>query len=159
MARPRTFDEDRVLDGAVELFREKGFDGVSVPELSRRLGICRQSLYNAFGDKRGLYLRALERWGQQEIDTKIALLEADGSPLDNVRTLLRGFAAYATSCPSEGCFTVTAMVENRDDPEATEVVARQIARMEDAYRDAFARDEIEDAFEGSAEAFLATLDD
>ena len=114
MARPRTFDEAEVLEGAVDLFRERGYEGTSVPELTERLGICRQSLYTAFGDKRGLYLRALERYGEREVDAKLALLEAEGSPLENVRTLIRGFAAMATSCPSEGCMTVTALVESRD---------------------------------------------
>lgn len=80
MSRPRTFDESEVLEGAVALFRERGFDGTSVPELTERLGICRQSLYTAFGDKRGLYLRALERWGEREVDPKLALLGAHGSP-------------------------------------------------------------------------------
>lgn len=134
MARPRTFDEREVLEGAVALFRERGYDGTSVPELTERLGICRQSLYSAFGDKRGLYLRALECWGQREIDPKIAMLEAEGSPLENLRTLIRGIAAYATSCPSEGCFTVTAMVESRDDPEALAIVEAQVGRLESAYR-------------------------
>ncbi len=134
MARPRTFNETEVLEGAVALFREHGFEGTSVPALTERLGICRQSLYSAFGDKRGLYLRALGRWGGREIDSKVALLEAPGSPLENLRTLLRGFAAYATSCPSEGCFTVSAMVENRDDPEALAIVERQVVRLESAYQ-------------------------
>lgn len=139
MARPRTFDESEVLEGAVALFQEHGFEGTSVPELTERLGICRQSLYNAFGDKHGLYLRALERWGEREVDSKIAVLGAEGSPLDNVRTLLRSFAAYATTCPSEGCFTVSAMVESRDDPAALAVVERHVARLEDAYRETLER--------------------
>lgn len=134
MARPRTFDEHQVLEGAVALFRERGYEGTSVPDLTERLGICRQSLYSAFGDKRGLYLKALERWGERELDTKVALLEAEGSPLENLRTLLRSFAAYATNCPNEGCFTVSAMVENRGDSEALAIVERQVARLETAYR-------------------------
>ena len=74
MSRPRTFDEDQVLEGAVDLFHERGFAGVSVPDIVDRLGICRQSLYAAFGDKRGLYLKALARWGEREVDAKVALL-------------------------------------------------------------------------------------
>ena len=139
MARPRTFDESEVLEGAVALFRERGFEGTSVPELTERLGICRQSLYKEFGDKRGLYLRALELYGRREVDPKVALLEAAGSPLENVRTVLRGFASYATSCPGDGCFTVTAMVENRDDADALAIVERQVERLEAAYRDALLR--------------------
>jgi TetR/AcrR family transcriptional regulator, transcriptional repressor for nem operon len=131
MARPRTFDEAEVLEGAVAIFRERGYEGTSIPRLTKGLGICRQSLYAAFGDKRGLYLRALERWGEREVSAKLELLEREEeSPLESLRTLIRGFAAYATTCPNEGCFTVTALVETRDDPEALEVVERQIERLE-----------------------------
>lgn len=130
MARPRNFNEDQVLDGAVALFRERGFEGISVPDLTAKLGICRQSLYKTFGDKKGLYLKALEAYGQHETDSKLALLEAEGSPLENVRTLIRGFASLATTCPDEGCLTVTAMVEARDDPEALAIVTEQVERLE-----------------------------
>lgn len=139
MPRPRNFDEAEVLEGALALFREQGYEGTSVPQISERLGISRQSLYNTFGDKRGLYLRALERSGKEEVDTKLALLEADGSPLENVRTVIRGFAAKAAQCPSRGCLTVTAMVENRDDPEALAVVAEQVARLEQGYGETLVR--------------------
>lgn len=139
MSRTRTFDEDQVLEGAVDLFHERGYAGVSIPDIVDRLGICRQSLYSSFGDKRGLYLRALERWGEREVDAKVALLAGNGSPLENVRTLIRGFAAMAVDCPSEGCLTVTAMVENRDDPEALAAVGTQVTRMEDAFSDALSR--------------------
>lgn len=139
MSRPRTFDEAEVLEGAVQLFREQGFEGTSVPLIIERLGICRQSLYKAFGDKRGLYLRALERWGEREIDAKLTLLGADGSPLENVRTVVRGWAALATTCPSEGCLTITAIIENRDDAEALAVVERQVDRLEQGFRDALER--------------------
>jgi TetR/AcrR family transcriptional repressor of nem operon len=139
MVRPRTFDEEEVLEGAVEAFRENGYDGISVPDLIERLGICRQSLYNAFGDKRGLYLKALERWGEREVDAKLALLEGPGSPLENVRTVLRGFADLASRCPSEGCFTASAIVEARGDAEALAVVESQVGRLGTGFRRALER--------------------
>jgi len=139
MARPRNFDESTVLEGAVEIFREKGYEGASVPELISRLGICRQSLYNTFTDKHGLYLQVLELWGRREVDAKIDLLVAEGSPLENVRTLIRGFAALAPSCPSEGCLTVTAMVETRDDPAVLAIVEEQVSRLEQGFGEALAR--------------------
>ncbi len=71
MARPRNYDEDQVLQGAVALFRGRGYERTSVPDLIDELGICRQSLYNTFGDKHGLYLMALDRYGQLEVDTKL----------------------------------------------------------------------------------------
>lgn len=143
MARPRTFDQSDVLERAVDLFRENGYEGTSIPQLTSRLGICRQSLYNAFGDKRGLFLAALERWGQREVDAKLTLLEAPGSALENLRTVVRGLAALATQCPGEGCLTVSAIVENRDDPDALAVVERQVERLEQGFLSALARAQAE----------------
>ncbi len=139
MARPRSFDATKVLDGAVDMFRERGYEGTSVPDLIAQLGICRQSLYNTFGDKRGLYLEALASYGRREVDAKLALLQAEGSPLENVRTLIRGFAALAPTCPTGGCLTVTAMVETRDDAEALAAVEEQVARFENGFRSALER--------------------
>ena len=66
MARPRTFDETQVLEGAVALFRERGYEGASVPEITERLGICRQSLYNAFGDKHAMFREAQILWNKAQ---------------------------------------------------------------------------------------------
>jgi TetR/AcrR family transcriptional repressor of nem operon len=136
MARPRNFDIEQVLEGAVALFRARGYEGTSVPDLTERLGICRQSLYNAFGDKHGLYLEALGRYGEREVDAKLILLAAEGSPLENVRTVIRGLAAFATACPSEGCLTATAIIDTRDDPAALAVVEQHVQRLENGFRDA-----------------------
>ncbi|MFT7677237.1 MAG: TetR/AcrR family transcriptional repressor of nem operon [Planctomycetota bacterium] len=139
MARPRTFDQEDVLERAVDLFTEQGFDGISVPELSSRLGICRQSLYNAFGDKRGLFLAALRRYGEREVGAKLALLEAEGSPLENLRTVIRGWAALAAQCPGDGCLTVAAIIENRKDAEALGIIEGQVKQLEHGYRDTLRR--------------------
>lgn len=62
MARPRSFDSDVVLDKAAAAFRKKGFDGTSVEDLETATGLRRASLYGAYGDKRALYLAALQRY-------------------------------------------------------------------------------------------------
>ncbi|WP_199191775.1 TetR/AcrR family transcriptional regulator [Amycolatopsis sp. CA-126428] len=61
MGRPRAFDEDEVVRAAVALFGGRAYDGVSVDDLVTHLGVHRNSLYKAFGSKRGLYLVALRR--------------------------------------------------------------------------------------------------
>jgi TetR/AcrR family transcriptional regulator, transcriptional repressor for nem operon len=134
MARPRTFDESEALEKAVRLFQERGFEKTSIPDLVERLGVCRQSLYNAFGDKRSLYLASLRRWGEREVDSKLALLEGCGPPLDLLRTLVRGWAALATQCPSVGCLTVASIVDNHDDAEALAIVEQQVERTEAGFR-------------------------
>lgn len=60
--RPRSFDQDEVLDAAVLVFWEKGYDGTSIEDLTLAMGINRPSLYSAFGNKRDLFLTAIDRY-------------------------------------------------------------------------------------------------
>lgn len=130
MPRPRTFDRAHVLDRAVTLFRARGFERASMPELTSALGICRQSLYNEFGDKRGLYLEALDTYGAREIDGKLEALRASPSPLEGVRALVSSWGSLAGACPSDGCLTITAIVDSSDDSEALAIVEGHVARLE-----------------------------
>ncbi|WP_424216319.1 TetR/AcrR family transcriptional regulator (plasmid) [Streptomyces sp. BI20] len=90
MGRPRGFDEDAVVDAAVELFAERTYEGVSVDELVSRLGVHRNSLYKTFGSKRGLYLTALRRALTRDVEpltAHVLRLRADGTP-DALREVL-----------------------------------------------------------------------
>ncbi len=59
--RPRSFDPDKALANAGERFRSGGFAGTSLDDLAEATGLNRPSLYAAFGDKRAMYLAALDR--------------------------------------------------------------------------------------------------
>jgi AcrR family transcriptional regulator len=60
--RPRAFDSDEALDRALIVFWSKGYEGASLPDLEKAMGINRPSLYAAFGNKQSLFRRALERY-------------------------------------------------------------------------------------------------
>ena len=62
MARPRCFNEQEVLEQAVDIFWRKGFADTSIGDLEEALGMGRQSIYNTFGDKRALFIRALQQY-------------------------------------------------------------------------------------------------
>lgn len=62
--RPREFDAGDALDRALHVFREKGYEGASLSDLTAAMGINRPSLYAAFGDKRALFEKALERYAE-----------------------------------------------------------------------------------------------
>lgn len=62
--RPRGFDVETALDRAVEVFWEKGYEGADLDALTHAMGINRPSLYAAYGDKRALFFKAVERYYQ-----------------------------------------------------------------------------------------------
>ena len=62
--RPRTFDPDDALDSALRVFWRKGYEGTSLPDLTKAMGINRPSLYAAFGNKEQLFRKALDRYAQ-----------------------------------------------------------------------------------------------
>ncbi len=83
MARPRSFDADTALGAAVEDFWDAGFGATSTDELCRSTGLSRSSLYNTFGSKRDLYLRAILRYASEKQGQRTELLaaEVDGRTL------------------------------------------------------------------------------
>ena len=62
VGRPRAFDVEEALDQALRTFWRKGYEGASLPDLTRAMGINRPSLYAAFGNKEALFRKALDRY-------------------------------------------------------------------------------------------------
>jgi len=62
IGRPRSFDTEKALDSAMQVFREKGYEGASLADLTTAMGINRPSLYAAFGDKESLFRKVLDRY-------------------------------------------------------------------------------------------------
>ena len=60
--RTRQFDTDKALDQALEVFWTRGYEGATLPELTRAMGINRPSLYAAFGNKEQLFHKALDHY-------------------------------------------------------------------------------------------------
>ncbi|MFC5862388.1 TetR/AcrR family transcriptional regulator [Acidicapsa dinghuensis] len=60
--RPKSFDREAVLDAAMLLFWDRGFEQTSVDEVAAAMGICTSSLYSSFGDKEALFLAAVEHY-------------------------------------------------------------------------------------------------
>ena len=84
MARSKAFNEDRALDAAVDCFWLRGYEGTSVRDLTAAMGIGGPSLYNAYGDKRELFGRALQRYAERSMRERIARLEASRQPKEAI---------------------------------------------------------------------------
>jgi AcrR family transcriptional regulator len=124
MARPREFDRELALERAKGVFWAKGYAPASTEDLLAAMGIGRQSLYNAFGDKRALYLEALERYQRATASGHLQRLKAPASPLAGVKALLLGLIAEDDGQRALGCMGVGAVAEFGSDPVLAELRAR-----------------------------------
>ena len=114
MGRPRAFDTGRVLDAAVGVFWERGYEATSVADLEHATGLSRSSIYQAFGDKRELYQAALEHYRARWIEPRLAAMSAPGAGLAEIRAYLAVLAEFFESDPGiamRGCLVVNGVSE------------------------------------------------
>ncbi|WP_426513021.1 TetR/AcrR family transcriptional regulator [Dactylosporangium sp. McL0621] len=109
MGRPRSFDRDEALERAMTVFWEHGYDATSVAQLTAALGIGAPSLYAAFGDKRSLFLDALDRYLHTHAAFTQRVLVEEPHARDAVERLLHeAAAAYTRPDRPRGCLLITA---------------------------------------------------
>jgi TetR/AcrR family transcriptional repressor of nem operon len=141
MARPIGFDREQALDRAMGVFWSKGYEATSIEELVTRMGIQRGSLYGTFGDKRSLFLSALERYQRVVTRELFEALEAPGSGLEAIRRFfrLRVERALDRRRP-RGCLVTNSAVElSGRDRGAAAKVGGSLVKMEAAFRGALER--------------------
>lgn len=86
--RPRSFNEEEVLGRAKDIFWRKGFEATSMQDLVDSMQIGRQSLYNTFGDKHTLFMRALEQYTRIEGAGFIGNLGTESASLPEIETYM-----------------------------------------------------------------------
>ena len=111
MARPKEFDQEKALRKAIHLFSQQGFAASSTDELMRVINVGRQSMYDTFGDKRALFLKALKMYVTESIHSITVELERPGSALSAVQNALTTFAERKDLSSAEGCMGLNAISE------------------------------------------------
>ncbi len=112
MGRLTAFDADRALDVAVDCFWARGFEGTSVRDLAEAMGIGGASLYNAYGDKRALFARSLERYAERSMRDRIARMEARHRPKEAIRAFIGEIIAKSVADPDRrGCLLVNSALD------------------------------------------------
>lgn len=141
MPRPYTFDREAAIEAAMQVFWREGYDGAGLHELLDAMGILRGSLYKAFGSKKDLFLRALERYVATHVDPGIELLTNGTTP--GHERIARFFQSAPLGEP-RGCLLCnTAAGKAGTDEEVRAAVAHQLKRLRTAFEIALA-DEIHD---------------
>lgn len=135
MARTKDFDECEVLQKAVCLFWNKGYNGTSIQELVDGLGISRSSLYDTFGDKHQLYLRALETYQQGYGHQMCTLIRESPSAKAAIRSLLEMVVNDLLGDQQrKGCFTVNAGIElGAHDTDVNNLICQNERQLEEAF--------------------------
>ncbi|KND16170.1 transcriptional regulator [Pannonibacter phragmitetus] len=112
---PRTFDRDEAIQTAMRLFRLHGYEGVSISELTKAIGIAPPSLYAAFGNKAGLYREALDHYST--LSGALDGIEGAETLEQAVEGLLDA-AARAVTTEERGCMISTGLVECAEEHKA-----------------------------------------
>lgn len=107
--RPRAFERSVVLDRAMEVFWARGYEGASIPELTKAMGISAQSLYAAFGSKEALYRESLEVYRSTIGGFAAKALEEEPEIIEALTRLFRDAAkTFVRTAGTPGCMITMA---------------------------------------------------
>ncbi len=160
----KSFDEDIAVEKAMQVFWKKGFESSSITDLIEGTGVNRGSLYNAFGGKQSLFVKALLKYDVDR-EAMLARLEALDDPKKAISTFFDSIVAKTKSDQHhKGCFLFnTALEVSTHDEEVKEIVTRGVKGIEAFFRRCIevgqARGEIRKSLDpkGSAKTLLALI--
>ncbi len=139
MARPVEFERTKVLDRASRLFWDKGYCATSVSDLVTATGLRPGSIYGAFESKEGLFIAALDYYGDQSLEKVRKLLQETKDPLEGIRQFLHQLAEEGGRLESRrGCFLVnTALEVAPHNRRVRQRVTRHLKAIEEAFVQSF----------------------
>lgn len=134
MARTKEFDEEVVLNKAVDLFWYKGFNGTSAQDLVDELGISRSSLYDTFGDKHAIFIKSLQRYCKKLAGSMVAFIDQSENVEATIKHIFKVASAEAVEDQlAKGCFMVNTIIELAPhDKDVAAIVKQYIQDIENA---------------------------
>ncbi len=136
----KQFDIEVALTKAMEVFWAHGYEATSLSELLKHMGIGKKSLYDTFGNKQSLFLKALDYYAYTTIRDLRDQLSADGSPLANLKSLLKDLLHTYSKPSSYGCMLGTNIADfNTDDEAISQVMRVYLQQVEDVFTTALTR--------------------
>ncbi|MBT2282595.1 TetR/AcrR family transcriptional regulator [Paenibacillus polymyxa] len=110
MARSKEFEVNEVLDKAMKIFWEQGYEKTSMSDLVEHMGIHRRSIYDTFDDKHSLFLQAMDRYNGKVNNTLLAEIKASRTAVEALHKIFEVMTSEAEDTPS-GCLIVNSAVE------------------------------------------------
>lgn len=135
MARPQTFNEEMVLDSAMQLFWLKGFANTSVKDLTKVTKLQPGSIYGAFKNKRNLFLMSLDYYFENLYSSVNCILNSDEVPLRRIRLFFDHLLSQKDEDKSlKSCLLVNTLLEiPPDDSEINTRVSDMFTKIENEF--------------------------
>ncbi len=133
----KQFDDAEVLEKAMQAFWARGYEATSIQDLVDCMGLNRGSIYAAFGDKRSLFLKALQHYETYHRRSWLDTLQTRHTPRAAILSVFEGAIGAALSDRSRsGCFLVNTAIElSPHDREVADAVAAGLRETEGFFRD------------------------
>lgn len=135
--RPREFDLSQVLDAAIRVFSERGYEGTSISDLTEATKLTQGSLYKAFKDKQAIFLAAFDRYRTQRVEKMRQAIGENGSGLQRLRNALTFYADSSQGVQGKrGCLVVGSTAGlSTFDPEVARCISSALERNEAVFAD------------------------
>lgn len=141
MARSKEFDMNQVLHKAMEVFGHYGYEGTSLPILLEGLGIARQSLYDTYGTKKDLFVKAVKHYVNEKSNAVVLHLEKAESVKDAIHAIFREIVfVLQDEDRRKECFILYSAIDQvPHEPEIAALFEQDRARLESAFYEALVR--------------------
>lgn len=141
--RPVSFDREQVLNAAILVFWERGYEGASMDALAKAMGINKPSLYSSFGNKRKLFDAAIDRYAATSGEREFGALQRAGDPKTAVEDFLKTSIESATQRGKPlGCMIVNVATEAAEcDAELRSKLAVMYEQTDEGIASRFRRDQ------------------
>ncbi len=139
MARPREFDTDAAINGAMNVFWKHGYEAASLPDLLEGMNISRGSLYKAFEDKKSLFLLVLAHYEEKSVMPAVELLSNQNTPdgWDRIKSLFSKVLSVIRQGDRRGCLLCSAAAgPASDDVDIAKAVHNSLNKMRKAFEKA-----------------------
>jgi TetR/AcrR family transcriptional repressor of nem operon len=140
----KTFDTDDVIARAIKVFWHKGYAAASMADLTKAMGINKGSLYNAFGSKKKLFVRALQQYDRDRSQRALSKMLAEEAPLDAINGLFDHVINHNCNNPdNKGCLLVnTALELPHHDTDIQEMVTKSLDNLKNFFEQNIIRGQV-----------------
>jgi len=154
--RPKSFDDTDALERAMAVFWKSGYDAASLTDLLSAMAIPRQSLYQTFGNKRTLFLSALNLYGNRMNMAISGILQADRPASENIDELFNFWNDRLTPSDGNGCMMQNTCGQSiMKDQEVAAVVTSHQKKMTEALKQALQQGQQEGSINTAIDARAA----